>query len=225
MRDRIQVTTSPQTGTVRVRVQTESAARSESIAVRLLELINRFNLESRQSQAAAERRFIEGRVAEARGDLNAAEARLRVFLEGNRAVGNSPQLMLQRDRLTREVTMKQALFTTLSEAYEQARIEEVRNLAVITVIERPFRPVQPDPRGLAGRVAVALFVGLVAAIFLALCREALRRSRDTQPGNYADVRSELRRTMMDLRYPFRKWRARPEDRTSTSNATATSGEY
>lgn len=214
MRDRIQITTSPQTGTVRIRVQTQSAALSEIIAVRLLDEINRFNLERRQSQAAAERRFIEARVSEARRDLNLAESRLRDFLAANRVVGNSPHLALQRDRLSREVSLKQALFTTLTEAYEQARIEEVRNLAVITVIERPFRPVRPDSRGLAGRLAVALFVGLVTAMFFALTREAMHRSRTMRPASFAEVREQWQSTLSDLRHPVRVWRALQRRRTA-----------
>ena len=46
-------------------VETENPHLSAKIAQRVLDLLNRFNLETRQSQAAAERRFTEVRLAEA----------------------------------------------------------------------------------------------------------------------------------------------------------------
>ena len=50
------------TGVVSVDVKTRYADLSVQICQRLLGLLNSFNLETRQSQAAAERQFVEGRL-------------------------------------------------------------------------------------------------------------------------------------------------------------------
>ena len=54
-------------GVVTFEVETFNPQLSAKIAQRLLDLLNRFNLETRQSQAAAERRFTEAGWPRPRG--------------------------------------------------------------------------------------------------------------------------------------------------------------
>jgi len=91
--------------------------------------------DTRQSQAAAERGFTEERMAEAQEELRAAENELQRFLQNNRQFQNSPELVFQHDRLQRRVAMRQQVYTSLVQSYEQARIDEVPNTPVITVVE------------------------------------------------------------------------------------------
>ena len=65
----------------------------------MLDLVSEFNLEKRQSQAAAERKFTEERSEQARTELLDAENRLQRFLQRNRDFGNDPSLTFERDRL------------------------------------------------------------------------------------------------------------------------------
>ena len=53
---------------------------------RLLDLVNDFNLRRRQSQAGAERRFVETRMQAAQRELTQAEDDMARFLERNRLV-------------------------------------------------------------------------------------------------------------------------------------------
>jgi uncharacterized protein involved in exopolysaccharide biosynthesis len=165
------------TGVVSVRVRTRSPGVSLEVANRLLEGVNEFNLVTRQSQAAEERRFTEGRLEAARTSLRAAEDALERFLRTNRQLDNSPALSIERDRLQREVVLRQEVVTRLAQHYEDARIREVRDTPVITIIERPALAAQPDPRGrvmlLAGGTLIAVFAGMVAA----LLRDGMRRMR------------------------------------------------
>ncbi len=75
-------------GVVTFEVETDNPQLSAQIAKRLLDLLNRFNLETRQSQASAERRFTEVRLAEAKQELLETENRLQAFLEVNRDRGH-----------------------------------------------------------------------------------------------------------------------------------------
>ena len=86
-------------GVVTFEVETFNPQLSAKIARRLLDLLNRFNLETRQSQAAAERRFTEVRLAEAKEELLEVENRLQAFLEINRDLGTSPLLRFRQERL------------------------------------------------------------------------------------------------------------------------------
>lgn len=164
----IDASTVQRTGVVTLDVTVRQADLAVQINQRLLDLLNQFNLETRQSQAAQERRFTERRLAEVRQDLRAAEDRLQQFMQRNRDFRNSPELTFQADRLKREVTMQQDVFTTLAQAFEQAKIEEVRDTPVITVIQRPEMPARPDPRGLVGKGMLGLLLGLLIGAGFAL---------------------------------------------------------
>ena len=110
---------------------------------RLLELVTEFNQERRQSQAAAERRFVEARREEAKGELEEAERNLQRFLEQNRSYESSPQLVFEAQRLQRSVDINQQLYTSLAQSYEQARIAETVTHPSLPSWTSPRRPALP----------------------------------------------------------------------------------
>src|SRR6185437_3593506 len=168
---------SAKTGVVNVSVSTESAVLSRTLVQRLLEEVNRFNLVNRQSQAAAERQFTERRVNEVKGELRAAENNLQTFLTDNRAYQNSPELRFEQDRLAREVSLRQSLYTTMVQAYEQARIEEVRDTPVITIVEHADLPARPDARGTVKKSVLALLAGAFLGLVLTIVVEIFDAGR------------------------------------------------
>jgi uncharacterized protein involved in exopolysaccharide biosynthesis len=157
------------------------------VAERVLDLVHRFNLETRQSQALAERRFIEARLAETERELVASEGRLQAFLERNRRYDNSPDLRFEYERLQRQVGLRQQVYNSLSQSYEQAKIEEVRNTPVLTVVEPPVRPVEPDSRGLLPKALIGLFLGGFLAVGLVAGRELVRETRHQTPEEYREL--------------------------------------
>ena len=194
------------TGVVSVDVKTRYANLSVQIARRLLDLLNAFNLQTRQSQAAAERRFVEGRLQNAKEALRQAEDVLQAFLLRNRDFRTAPELSFQEDRLAREVTVQQQVYATLAQAYEQARIEEVRDTPVITVLASPQLPARPDRRGLIKKGFLALLVGGLLGFLVAGWREYMRDAGRDEPDAYdrfsmlrSDVREELRQPWRLLR--------------------------
>ncbi len=190
-------------GVVTFDVETDNSALSAQIAKRLLDLLNRFNLETRQSQASAERRFTEGRLAEAKEELLQAENQLQAFLEVNRDLGTSPLLRFRQDRLEREVSVRQAVVSALAQNFEQARIDEVRDIPVITVVEAPLAPALPDRRMLLLKGVLALIAGALLGSLLAFVLAFVRASR-TDPADELDEFRQLRRaTARDIRRPWR----------------------
>jgi uncharacterized protein involved in exopolysaccharide biosynthesis len=199
----IEASTVQKTGVVNLTVTVRQPALAFEINQRLLDLINQFNLRTRQSQAAQERRFTERRLAEVRQDLRAVEDRLQQFLQQNRDIRNSPNLTFQGDRLQREVTMQQQVFTTLAQAYEQAKIEEVRDTPVITVVERPEVPVRPDRRGLIGKGMLALLLGLVLGAGLAFAKSFAANSDRLTSGEAAEFAVLRRQAAGELLRPWK----------------------
>lgn len=199
----VRASVSTKTGVVVLTISARNAELAQQICDRLLQLLNRFNLESRQSQAASERTFTERRLNEVRGQLRAAEDRLQAFLLRNREYRNSPTLQFEQDRLSREVNFLQQLHTTLAEAFEQAKIEEVRDTPVITVVEAPEVPVRPVPRGLVAKGLLGLVGGLVLGTLLAFAREYSARAQQRSTDESADFRALRRVALDDLRRPWR----------------------
>jgi uncharacterized protein involved in exopolysaccharide biosynthesis len=168
--------TDAESGTVQLKVRSRSARLAWEVADRMMQLVSDFNLQKRQSQAAAERKFVEGRVQDAMGRLQGAENRLQGFLQDNREYRTSPQLVFQYDRLARDVSMRQQVYPSLAQAFEQARIEEVRNTPVLTLIDPPNLPGQPDRRWLLVKALLGALLGLLAGAFVALGRDWRRRT-------------------------------------------------
>ena len=199
----ITVSTDRETGIVEVSIKTPWAGLSQALADRLIEMVNEFNLETRQSRGAAERIFVEGRLAEARDSLRSAENRYETFLAGNRQLlGNrttSPELMFERDRLQRQVTMQQELYTSLAQAHEQARITEVRNTPAITVLERPEVPVRADPRGRLLKLILGVILGGMLGVFLAFVQEYMGRVRDQEDDDYQELTHLWSQSWADIR--------------------------
>lgn len=179
----ITATVSPKTGVVTVAATARDPVVAAALANAVLQSVNRFNLDMRQRQAAAEREFTQQRLDEARGDVGAAEDRLQAFLQANQLFRTSSRLSVEEDRLRRDVSAKQELYNTLVQAYEQAKLDQLRDTPMINVVSAPYVPVLPDPRGalrfaLLGLIAGAL-CGAAAALGVdALGGGALRRSAD-----------------------------------------------
>jgi uncharacterized protein involved in exopolysaccharide biosynthesis len=170
--ENIDVNVSRETGTIDLEITTAWPELSQQVGRRMIQLVSEFNLHRRQTKAGAERRFVEARVAEAKDTLRAAEARLQAFLQRNRAYQSAPSLMFEYDRLERDVTMQQQLYTTLAQSYEGARIDEVRNTPVITLMEPPDLPAKPDPRLALVKGLLAGILGLALGAFIAAVRQA-----------------------------------------------------
>ncbi|MGQ0639621.1 MAG: Wzz/FepE/Etk N-terminal domain-containing protein [Gemmatimonadaceae bacterium] len=189
-------------GVVSVEFHSGSPALSLQIVNRLLLLVNEFNLSRRQSQARAERAFVEQQVDIARKELKAAEDALVAFFERNRVI-QSPTAQAISQRLQREVSVRQQLFLSLSQSYESAKIEEVRNTPVVTVLERPEGFVRKEPRRVVQKAVLASLLGVVIAVLLAFVWEfGGRKSRDTSGGAYNEFSALRRDALNDLRRLF-----------------------
>jgi uncharacterized protein involved in exopolysaccharide biosynthesis len=172
----VQAAENKQLGTVLVTVTTPWPSFSLSLTQRVLAQIGAFNVQVRKSQATAERQFAEQQVAVAERALRSSENKLLEFLQGNRDA-RTPNLTFERDRLQRVVNQQQALFTTLLQSVEEARLREVRDTPVISVIEEPRIALKSNGRGtLLKAFAGALLAGLLAMLSVLLL-ESVRGAR------------------------------------------------
>lgn len=179
------------TGIVTLEVEMNSPELAAKVANRMLELLNTFNLERRQSQSREQRRFTGDRLREAEQELREAERTQLRFLQANRMYQGSPLLEFQAAQLEREVQLKQEVFLTLTKAHEEARIAEVRDTPVITVVDPAVPPaLRTRPRRVLG-VSLAFAAGTLLGICLVYAGVFRRRVRRQAAPDYVEFQSAL----------------------------------
>lgn len=171
----VDVGVAPRTGLITLSVTAVQPRLAQQIAEEILLKINDLNVQRRRGRVGAERQFIERRLAEVGLDLRRAENTLQEFLRQNRDYTNSPMLTFEHTRLNREVVLQHTMYTSLSQAYEQAKIEEVRDTPLISVIGEPEVPVHANARGRLFSVILWTGFGFVMGVALALGVDALRK--------------------------------------------------
>jgi uncharacterized protein involved in exopolysaccharide biosynthesis len=206
MAERTSVRVKTETGVVSLSVETPYPSLSADVANQFVTLLNRFNLETRQSNAKIRREFAEARNAQAETELREAEENLRRFLEENRTFRGSPQLQFQHDRLQRQVTIRQEVLTALRREYEQARIQEVNDTPVITVIDTAVPPYEKSsPHRKLIVIVVFVFAGLIA-IAMAFIREFVEHARSQDDTDFKRFTDSWSAFKSEVRRPFRSRR-------------------
>lgn len=178
---RISVRVDAQTSIVRLNIDARYPALAAAVANRLVQYLNEFNTQKRQSQARERRRFSEQRVAAADSELRHAEEAVKTFYERNRGWQQAPELVFEEARLRRQVNVGQEVYLTLKREYETARIEEVNDTPVITVIDAAVAPQERSQPNRTLWLAVALLVGAMVSTFWAVAAEHYQRSRPGPP--------------------------------------------
>lgn len=168
LRRAIFVETNLQLGSVSIAVQTRWPHLSQGIAQQLVLEVDRFNVETRQTGSRAERMFIEKQLDSAFVNLRAAERALQEFKDTNRNFGDWSPLTVERARLEEEVRQSRRLYGNLRLMYDEARVAEVRDTPVITVLQRPFLPIRPVSRGLILGASSGFMAGGLAACMAVL---------------------------------------------------------
>lgn len=191
LRNRTEAAADKSTGIVTLEVQLHSPELAADVAKYMVQLLNRFNLESRQSQSREQRRFSGERLAVAEQELRSAEQAQLAFLQRNRQYLDSPLLAFEYNRLNRQVHLRQEVYQTLTKAHEEARIAEVRDTPVLTVIDSAVAPVKPSgPRRILGTL-VALIVGSALGVLLAYAAAAWSRNQRAPTPDYLEFRAAV----------------------------------
>lgn len=192
------------TGIVEVAVVSRWPDVSAAILTGMLEEVERFNHRMMQHQAAAERAFLEARLANATAVLRDAEDRLQVFLSSNRQLGNSPELMFQRDRLQREVTLHQQVYGSIAQAYEEIRMQEARNTPVLTIVEPPVVPTSPRGRGRLKFILLGAMIGGAVGLMSSMVSVTVDRRRKAGDAEAIELSRQLSEMRHGLFAPVRK---------------------
>ncbi len=190
--NRTSVRVDPQTNIVSLSVDEHYPHLAAAVANRFVAYLNAFNAQYRQSQAREQRKFVEQRLVDGERDLRTAEEDLRAFYERNRSWQQSPQLTFEEGRLRRQVEVRQEVYLTLKREYESARIQEVNDTPVITVIDSATAPVRRSKPERILLLAIALVVSAMMGASWAAGTEYLAQARRDRMPRRHDSRNVSR---------------------------------
>jgi LPS O-antigen subunit length determinant protein (WzzB/FepE family) len=121
--------------------------------------------------------FVEERFQEAERELDTAEDELAQFLERNQNP-TTATLQFRRDRLRRQVSFKEQLYSELQSQLTQTRLDLQRQQPVVTVVEEPVPPMQRSAPKRTQIVLVFLFVGGVLGVGGAFGKTFLKQTEE-----------------------------------------------
>jgi uncharacterized protein involved in exopolysaccharide biosynthesis len=163
LREGLDVSMDLKTNILTLSIESKEPRLSADILNNAVVVLDRFILTKRTTSASEQRKFIEGRLAEVKEDLTKSENALKDFRERNTQV-RSPQLLLEQGRLERDLQINNTLFIELKKQFEIAKIEEVRTMPVINVLDLARSAVYKDRPRRSLIVIVTFFLAIVGAL-------------------------------------------------------------
>jgi uncharacterized protein involved in exopolysaccharide biosynthesis len=194
----VAVDVNERTGVVDVYSTFHDPILAASVANRVVQFVDRFNNQTRQSRAGALRHFLEERTQAARSELDDAEGALQHFYTINRRFQESPKLTLDEARLRRQVDLRQQVFVSLSQQLEQARVDEVKDTPVLTWVGIAMPPAKKSAPRLSVMVVLGALLGGGIVALVVGTAAYLTWYQETDPAGYGHFhrasQSALRRT-------------------------------
>jgi uncharacterized protein involved in exopolysaccharide biosynthesis len=168
------------TGVVKVSFTAKRPYLAAAAADTLLGLVNAFVGRDLRTRAGATRRFLQDRLAQVDSELATQQDKLRTFLEKNREYQNSPMLQFRQAELQRDLDIKRDLYTSVSRSLEEARMNEVKDTPLISIIDRPAVPTRPSGTRAAVNAILLAFFTTFAWLAYVLSRYSLARLQQAE---------------------------------------------
>ena len=173
---KINVSKSRQSSILTLEVSAFEPQLAADIIIALIEELDKHQQKFKSTRVTEKRQFIEGRIEEVQVDLEKAEDALKQFRYRNRQIQNSPSLLLEQERLSREVQVIIGVFTTLKQEYELAKIQEVEEATVVHVLDPPEAPLERSEPKRKQTVILAGLLGIILGIGTVFIREYWKNS-------------------------------------------------
>lgn len=144
------------------------------------------------------RKFIEERIMQTESELIEAEENLKVFMDRNRRIENSPALQLEQQRIGREATVLTGVYTTLKQQLETTKIEEVKESAYVIVLDPPEAPLKISKPNKKLMIILAGFLGIGLGIIIGLINELLLNGDKKQKEKLTEAKYLIIKNLQEL---------------------------
>ncbi len=163
-------------------------------ALQELEKVNKYF----KNQASEEKiKFIKNRIKSVQTDLEYSEQLLKEFREKNRQI-LSPALMLDQERLSRDVEIQKGLFITIRQQLELAKIEEVGKSSIFQILDRPMIPTARHGKNLASKLIYSLIIGTFFGLLLAFIKSAIQSNNIDERKKIRKIRNFLKKKSKEI---------------------------
>ena len=171
---------------------------ARDIATVLLEELDAHQRKQNKAKTSETRKFIEERIINTRKDLEVSEETLKDFTERNRRIENSPALQLERQRLAREVSVLTGVFTTLKQQLETTKIEEVKDMDYVVVLDPPEAPLSPSKPNKKLMLHLSVIFGLGFGMMIGFVKEYFENKLKDDEEKMVQVKSLIIENITDF---------------------------
>jgi len=194
----IELSENIKTGIYTVSLSTFESQFASELTSALIEEIDRHQREYNKAKTSETRKFIEERIFEIKKELEIAEETLKDFAKSNRRIDNSPLLLLEQQRLAREVSVLTGVFTTLKQQLETTKIEEVKESDYVVVLDPPEAPLYRSKPEKKKMVILAGFLGIGLGMLIGFIKEYTENSDDENKEKLSKAKMLFRKNILDL---------------------------
>jgi uncharacterized protein involved in exopolysaccharide biosynthesis len=125
-----------------IKVTMPEAQLSADVVNKIVESLDLYIRTKRKSYAGEQRYYLEKRVEQIKDSLSICENKLRDFREQNRMVIQSPNLLLEQERLLRNIQIQQNVYIELTKQLELAKIDEIKDAPILNIKENAQNPIK-----------------------------------------------------------------------------------
>ena len=165
--------TEEQSGLIVVTVLMEDPSLAANITNYIADYVKEFISFEQEKEAIKKKEFIFSQMISAKKDLSDSEFKLTNFLKQNPLALGNPDLQLQQGRMVREIEENQAVYITLRQQYEIAKIEAEEDKLFINVLDEGDVAVRKSKPKRSLIVLSSLSLGMMLSLIIVFYRERL----------------------------------------------------
>lgn len=179
-------------------VETFEPQLAADIANAVLEELEKLNRKFKSQFVSEKQDFIENRIQTVEKDLERSELALKYFRETNRQIANSPALLLEQERLARDVEIQQGVYLTLKQQLELAKIEEVQESSIVQVLDYPHVPFNPSNKRTKLVAILSGLLGVGLGVVMAFVKGYTENADEEEKKKIGEVKTQFRTNIRGL---------------------------
>ena len=155
-----------------VTVKMPEAQLSADVVNNLVESLNNYVITQMKTFASDQEKYLSKRIKQVKDSLDTAENNLKTFSEKNRVIAQSPQLMLEQARLTRQITIIQAVYVELVKQNEIVKLQKLKDTPVLNIRELAKSPIKKTgPKRAISLILIMFFSGIFVGLYLIFSKD------------------------------------------------------
>ncbi len=166
LQDLISVDKDEETGLNVIKVLMPDPYLAAEVANYLPKVIRDFVNKQQKENTKKNLKYIDERLDQVKKELLQAENKIADFKKQNRLIGMSVELQLEEQRLTRQVNIKEQVFTTLKQEKEKVLVQLYKEAPVVNLLDKAYVPVEKEKPQRRLIVIGGAFLGFIVSLLM-----------------------------------------------------------